>query len=139
MTDDRAASPPRYATTVDWDVRITARDGTELSANIWRPLDAPGPVPAILEMIPYGKDNWRRNADVARGTYFAERGYALCRVDVRGTGSSGGVARDEYTADLVAHRTAMNGRGRGGEIQERPSSTRGRPARSVWVNRPGMR
>ena len=43
-------------------------------------------VPAILEMIPYGKDNWRRNADIARGTYFAERGYALCRVDVRGTG-----------------------------------------------------
>ncbi|HEX6868773.1 MAG TPA: CocE/NonD family hydrolase, partial [Candidatus Limnocylindrales bacterium] len=47
--------------------------------------------------IPYGKDNWRRNADIARGTYFAERGYALCRVDVRGTGSSGGVALDEYT------------------------------------------
>ena len=53
--------------------------------------------PAVLEMIPYGKDNWRRNADVARGTYLAQRGYALCRVDVRGTGSSGGVALDEYT------------------------------------------
>ena len=48
-------------------------------------------------MIPYGKDNWRRNADIARGTYLARRGYALCRVDVRGTGSSGGVALDEYT------------------------------------------
>ena len=41
-------------------------------------------------MIPYGKDNWRRNADTARGEWFAARGYALCRVDVRGTGSSGG-------------------------------------------------
>ena len=48
-------------------------------------------------MIPYGKDNWRRNADVERGTYLARRGYVLCRVDVRGTGSSGGVALDEYT------------------------------------------
>ncbi len=56
------------------------------------------PVPVILEMIPYGKDNWRRNADISRGRYLAERGYALCRVDVRGTGSSGGVALDEYTA-----------------------------------------
>src|SRR3954452_4871294 len=81
-----------------WDVRIPARDGIELSANLWRPTVAEGVrVPAILEMIPYGKDNWRRNADTARGTYFAERGYALCRVDVRGTGSSGGVALDEYT------------------------------------------
>ena len=56
-------------------------------------------MPAILEMIPYGKDNWRRNADTARGEWFAARGYALCRVDVRGTGSSGGVALDEYTED----------------------------------------
>ena len=50
-------------------------------------------------MIPYGKDNWRRNADVARGEWFAARGFALCRLDVRGTGSSPGVALDEYTAD----------------------------------------
>ena len=97
----RPASPPRHEVATDWDVRITVRDGVELSANIWRPLPGPGdPVdarfPAILEMIPYGKDNWRRNADVGRGEYFARRGYALCRLDVRGTGSSGGIALDEY-------------------------------------------
>ena len=50
-------------------------------------------------MIPYGKDNWRRASDITRGEWFAARGYALCRVDVRGTGSSYGVALDEYTAD----------------------------------------
>ena len=50
-------------------------------------------------MIPYGKDNWRAAADATRGRWFAARGYALCRLDVRGTGSSGGVALDEYTAD----------------------------------------
>ena len=100
MPPERTASQPRFQPSVDWDVRIPARDGIELSANIWRPAgDAAGPVPAILEMIPYGKDNWRRNADTARGEWFAARGYALCRVDVRGTGSSGGVALDEYTED----------------------------------------
>jgi hypothetical protein len=48
-------------------------------------------------MIPYGKDSWRRNDDIARGEWFARRGFAFCRLDVRGTGSSGGVALDEYT------------------------------------------
>ena len=97
----RGASQPRHAVDTRWGVVIPARDGVELSANLWLPIptdDEPGDrFPAILEMIPYGKDNWRRNADIARGTYLAERGYALCRVDVRGTGSSGGIALDEYT------------------------------------------
>jgi len=82
-------------------VWIPARDGIRLSANLWLPVPTPAEplarFPAILEMIPYGKDNWRRNADIARGTYFAQRGYVLCRVDVRGTGSSEGIAFDEYT------------------------------------------
>ncbi len=96
----RPASQPRHEVEAVWDARIAARDGIELSANLWLPRSGPGlpdRFPAILEMIPYGKDNWRRNADIGRGTYFAQRGYALCRVDVRGTGSSGGIALDEYT------------------------------------------
>ena len=102
-TDPRPASEARHEVVVDWDVRIAVRDGVELSANIWRP--APGAAdsadrfPAILEMIPYGKDNWRRAADMTRGQWFAARGYILCRLDVRGTGSSGGLALDEYSAD----------------------------------------
>jgi putative CocE/NonD family hydrolase len=98
----RPASPPIHTPIVEWDLRIPARDGIELSANLWRPHPerlavADGGVPVLLEMIPYGKDSWRRNDDVARGEWFARRGYAFCRVDVRGTGSSGGVALDEYT------------------------------------------
>jgi uncharacterized protein len=98
----RPTSQPRHEVTTDWDVRIPVRDGVELSANIWRPRaghddPADARVPAILELIPYGKDNWRRNTDVGRGEYFARRGFAFCRVDVRGSGSSGGVALDEYT------------------------------------------
>ncbi len=87
---------------VRWDVRVPVRDGLELSANLWLPRpepDSPGErFPVILEMIPYGKDNWRRNADTARGEWLAARGFALCRLDVRGTGSSPGIALDEYTA-----------------------------------------
>jgi putative CocE/NonD family hydrolase len=100
MDERRLASEPRYEVETRWGVVIRARDGVELSANLWLPVAATWAgtrVPAILEMIPYGKDNWRRNADIARGTYLAQRGYVLCRVDVRGTGSSGGVALDEYT------------------------------------------
>ena len=99
-TNGRPASPPAHEVETVWGARIPARDGIDLSANLWLPEVMPGGpdrFPAILEMIPYGKDNWRRNADIARGTYLARRGYALCRVDVRGTGSSGGVAIDEYT------------------------------------------
>jgi putative CocE/NonD family hydrolase len=106
----RPASQAHHGHEVRWDVRIPVRDGLELSANLWLPLPAGGPTdatgsagaaperfPAILEMIPYGKDNWHRNSDVARGEWLAARGFALCRLDVRGTGSSPGIAEDEYT------------------------------------------
>lgn len=103
----RPASQPGHEVEVRWDVRVPVRDGLELSANLWLPRRTAGgsptdgdtgdTFPAILEMIPYGKDNWRRNSDVARGEWLAARGFALCRLDVRGTGSSPGVALDEYT------------------------------------------
>jgi putative CocE/NonD family hydrolase len=99
----RPASAPRHEVETRLGVRIPVRDGLELSANLWVPLPHPDDpaarFPAVLEMIPYGKDSWRRNTDVARGEWLAQRGYALCRVDVRGTGSSPGIAVDEYTAD----------------------------------------
>lgn len=99
--NSRPASPPSHDWIIDWDVRIPARDGVTLSANIWRPVpnaDEPDErFPVLLEMIPYGKDNWRRDSDDGRGRWLAARGYALCRVDVRGTGSSDGIALDEYT------------------------------------------
>jgi uncharacterized protein len=99
----RTVSQARHEVETRLGVWIPARDGVQLSANLWLPVatadDPAARFPAVLEMIPYGKDNWRRNADVARGTYLAQRGYVLCRVDVRGTGSSGGVALDEYTED----------------------------------------
>jgi hypothetical protein len=84
-----------------FDVRIPVRDGLLLSANLWLPIpsdEAPGErFPAVLEMIPYRKDDWRLATDTARGEYLAARGFVFCRLDVRGTGSSPGIAEDEYT------------------------------------------
>ena len=90
----------RYEFDVHHHVRIAARDGVLLSANLWLPRaqSAAQRFPAVLEMIPYRKDDWRYESDHARMGYLAERGFAGCRVDVRGTGSSAGVALDEYTA-----------------------------------------
>lgn len=99
----RPASQPIHGVAVLRDVRIPVSDGLELSANLWLPeplADGTGPqtFPAILEMLPYRKDDWRAASDEGRGEWLAARGFALCRLDVRGTGSSPGVALDEYTA-----------------------------------------
>ena len=77
---------------------ILLADGTRLSARLWLPgnASAENPVPAILEYIPYRKDDATAAADAARYPYLAERGFAGVRVDLRGTGDSDGICRDEY-------------------------------------------
>jgi uncharacterized protein len=101
----RTASQPDHGVEVHLDVRVPMGDGLELSANLWLPVArAAGPdapverYPAILELIPYRKDDWHRPGDERRGRWLAARGFAFCRLDVRGTGSSPGIALDEYTA-----------------------------------------
>ncbi len=79
------------------DVRVPTRDGLTLSVNLFLPGDATGPLPAILNTDPYRKDDWSAAWDLTLASYFAARGYAYCRLDVRGTGSSDGIALDEYT------------------------------------------
>ncbi len=88
-----------YQTQTLYNLRLKMRDGIELSANLWMPIPKTEgeKFPAILEMIPYRKDDWRFVGDHQRGAYFAQRGFAFCRLDVRGTGSSEGIAYDEYT------------------------------------------
>ncbi len=88
-----------YEVEILYDVRIPMRDGLALSANLFRPVPRQRgeKFPAILEMIPYHKDDWRYQADHQRMTYLAQRGYVGCRLDIRGTGSSPGLALDEYT------------------------------------------
>src|SRR6185312_2556978 len=81
---------------VERDVRIRMRDGVHLSADVYRP-DRPGRFGALLEHIPYRKDDLRALQDRGQNLVLAEAGFACVRLDVRGTGSSEGVAIDEYT------------------------------------------
>lgn len=82
---------------IEEDVRIPMSDGVTLSARIWRPADAESsPLPAILEYIPYRKRDHTRSRDETLHRWLAERGYASVRVDIRGSGESGGVLENEY-------------------------------------------
>ena len=84
-------------------VWIPLKDGTRLSARIWLPTDATEhPVPAILEAIPYRKNDVTAVADEGRHPWFASHGYAAVRVDIRGTGDSEGLLLDEYLAQEQA-------------------------------------
>ena len=96
-TDPLAELDARLGLDVRRDVRVPARDGLTLSANLFLPRGATEPLPAILNTDPYRKDDWSASWDLTIAAYFAQRGYAYCRLDVRGTGSSDGVALDEYT------------------------------------------
>ena len=85
------------------DLGITLSDGTRLSARVWRPVDAQDhPVPAILEYLPYRKRDGTCARDALTHPYFAKRGYACIRVDIRGNGDSEGLMEDEYTPQELA-------------------------------------
>jgi len=70
-------------------VWIPMRDGVRLSARMWLPEGAEEQaVPAILEYIPYRKDDATLPSDDPRHRYLAQRGYGCVRVDLRGSGDS---------------------------------------------------
>ena len=76
---------------------IPLDDGTRLGARIWLPEDAEqNPVPAVLEYLPYRKGDGTASRDQPRHAYVAGHGYAVLRVDLRGSGESGGLLTDEY-------------------------------------------
>lgn len=86
-----------------WPIReiehtlIPMSDGVRLAARIWLPVDAEErPVPAVLEYIPYRKNDFTAFRDSIRHPYFAGHGYASVRVDMRGSGDSEGILYDEY-------------------------------------------
>lgn len=97
------------------DVTLTMRDGTRLYADVFRPADATGPVPAIVNWAPYGKggtgeyfiedaktypnrlgiprsatsglQSWEANDP----SLWCDKGYAIVQVDARGAFNSEGV------------------------------------------------
>lgn len=79
------------------DFGITLSDGCRLSARVWRPVDAvDNPVPVILEYLPYRKRDGTCARDALTHPWFAMRGYACVRLDMRGNGDSEGLMEDEY-------------------------------------------
>ena len=76
------------------EVVIEADDGHRLAATLFLP-DGDGPFAAVIEALPYRKDDVTASY---RTTYerYAGDGFAVLRLDLRGTGSSTGIATDEY-------------------------------------------
>ena len=77
---------------------IPLSDGSRLSARLWLPPEGDvDPVPAVVEVSPYRQGDHTRRRDSVRHPYFAKRGYASLRIDIRGSGASDGVLNDEYS------------------------------------------
>ena len=78
------------------DIMVPTRDGTDIAVRIYLP-EEEGAYPTLLAASPYCYDTdvlpvhsifpWRETGPVA---WYAERGYAYVRADVRGTGKSEG-------------------------------------------------
>ena len=81
------------------EARVPLPDGAELAATLYLPDGADSaPVPALLEYLPYRKDDAMLARDHDLYAYLARAGYAGARVDIRGTGRSGGtLPGGEYT------------------------------------------
>ena len=73
-------------------------DGVALAATLYLP-DASDPQPCLLEALPYRKDDLTSSYATSYERLRDRHGYAVCRLDLRGTGSSGGDALDEYQPD----------------------------------------
>ena len=101
--EKKRESRPRDARlAVEKDVRIPMRDGLVLWADVFRP-EIPERVPAIINLGVYQKDklwvppadleeapNPHMNWETANPLWWCPRGYALVRVDARGSGKSPG-------------------------------------------------
>ncbi len=102
-------------------LKITMRDGVELSATVTLPADsdgqaADGPFPVILTQTGYNKSV---PAIPAANTFLVRHGYAHASVDVRGTGMSGGnweafsaAEQEDYreTIDWASKQSWSNGK-----------------------------
>ncbi len=79
---------------------IPMPDGVKLAVTLYLP-DGAKPAekfPAILEYIPYRKDDWQESWDYELHSYYVLRGYVSARVDIRGTGTSEGAPPErEYS------------------------------------------
>ena len=108
--------PPAATTTIillEKDVDVPMRDGARLKADVFRP-DGGEKVPAILNLGPYQKDklwipppnleekpNEWMNWETVNPEWWVPRGYAVVRVDGRGSGKSPGQCEPWSLAEAV--------------------------------------
>ena len=79
---------------------IPMTDGVRLAATLYMPDGAKAgeKFPALLEYLPYRKDDGTAAGDYPKHAYFARRGYVGVRVDIRGFGASEGAPPErEYS------------------------------------------
>lgn len=114
-TTYKTRSETRDGMRIDWHVKIPARDGLELVADVFRPIK-PGKYPVIMSYGPYGKGlafqdgyktcwdrmaenhpdvtanstNKYQNWEVVDPEKWVPEGYVCIRVDSRGAGASPG-------------------------------------------------
>jgi predicted acyl esterase len=119
-----ASEPPTLPT---YGVRmeqawIPMSDGVRLAATLYMPEGAKPTekFPALLEYLPYRKDDGTAAGDYPKHAYFARRGYVSVRVDIRGFGASEGTPPEreysereqvdgEHIIDWLAHQSWSNG------------------------------
>ena len=102
---------------------IPMKDGVRLAVTLYMPapLKSGERFPALLEYLPYRKDDDEAVRDFGTHMYFARRGYVSARVDIRGFGASEGTppdreysAREQQDAEAViawlAHQSWSNGK-----------------------------
>ena len=93
----------------------SSQTGVRLAATLWLPftehkrsttatpedihseLKTLKPCPALLEYIPYRRNDGTAYRDSIRHPIFAAMGFACLRVDIVGSGDSDGIIMDEYT------------------------------------------
>jgi putative CocE/NonD family hydrolase len=95
------SSAPTYPSMTRHQDWIPLTDGVRLAVSLYMPEGAKpdDKFPAILEYLPYRKDDWTLSRDWNLHTYFVRRGYVVARVDVRGTGASEGAPPDREYSD----------------------------------------
>ena len=77
-------------------VFIEARDGVRLAATLYLPF-GDGPFATLMEALPYRMDDITSSYADSYQRFAAEGSFAVLRLDLRGTGSSGGHLPDEYS------------------------------------------
>ena len=85
---------------VDWNTRVATRDGTELSADVYRGGD--GPRTTLVARTPYNKNTAQQQEQAEQ--YVAD-GYNFVWMDVRGRGDSDGEFRPWRTEGRDGHDT----------------------------------